>query len=737
MAEVKQEVKQENLKEVKSPPVEDNQKSGSPKQPEPPKAEPQKEEQQRKAEPEKPKQDSSQKAENPQKQEPDLTQAQAPRDFYKTSDNNRTEATYVPGEAPKERAEKAEDPSKAKGSREADKTEKISDRREPPKDDSQKSDKKVEEGRTDKREEDRNKNNYTQEVKSKHGKVEADPKISSDEGVRARSSESPGSKEKSAPGDSDRSDVQQFRKGAEAVADRKTELRTETQQPRTSTESIFDRTAHTRPETQPQQKGSQPVVDNTLQTQKVAEVTLDKAAPQLQKSPETLGVKTETPQAQNRSEVGTPKPSSIEKQPEQKTIVTEQISTPRPTTARDLVVQNEPVRIIEAVRQVPPEIAVRLTAQIVERFPMKAEAPRIEKRPTASHARQELFKSKVVEPRRIAAPALNTRIRELVAATREVSLQRNVVRTKYGVDAKKELLKDNTSLLKRLRGADRRESIVSKPLQELDRLVIKYSPPLAVKTAAEKTTDKTINKILEKIAEVRKAPEIIIKVFETVTAISTSAERLLSKLKDPSLEKLLPPETLSKLQGLIQELIRSSLPLGTDPEGLTPERLQSLKSKIEELIAKMREELLHLDISEDDISDLIDVLESLNELEALEELLLEELILLEEPSTFEEVLAEENVIIMPKEEEEEVEEVFILEGYVIDSETELGLPHVEVYGGLLGREITDSDGYFSFINIPKSTYITIGLDPELGRCEPEIFSITISNNEMVRFFLTR
>ena len=96
MAEVKQEVKQENLKEVKSPPVEDNQKSGSPKQPEPPKAEPQKEEQQRKAEPEKPKQDSSQKAENPQKQEPDLTQAQAPRDFYKTSDNNRTEATYVP-----------------------------------------------------------------------------------------------------------------------------------------------------------------------------------------------------------------------------------------------------------------------------------------------------------------------------------------------------------------------------------------------------------------------------------------------------------------------------------------------------------------------------------------------------------------------------------------------------------------------------------------------------------------
>lgn len=697
MAEVKQEVKQENLKEAKAPPVENNQKGGSPKQPEPPKAEPQKEEPQKRAEPDKTKQETSQKTENQHRQDPDLTQAQAPRDFYKANETSTAEATYVPGESPKEKGEpkEAKKTTEAKGGEKSKGPEEI------------KEEPKRERNFKDPEEQKKSGSNQSTESSSK----------SSAEAKHVRSEQEPGKPQSGVEQKTDRSQ-QRFEVGARPSA--KITEDKEGSVPRRDESGVRPTSV------------SKATEDKDAATRTAPSKNLDIEIPKKTSTSDTQVKSAETKEPQRNIVVESPqkrveisKPETSRKEP----VSVSSKDQPQLAPARVVHKEITPGRVIETIRHVAPEIAVRLTAQIVERFPIRAENPVVEKKTVTAQRRQEHFKAKVVEPKRIAAPNLNNRIQELIAAVREVSLQRNVVRTRYKVEAKKELLKDNTSLLKRLRADERKESLIFKPLQELDRLVIKYSPPLAVKAASEK--------ILEKLIEARKAPEIMIKVFETVTAISTSAERLLQKLRDPSLEKLLPPETLSKLQGLIQELVRSSLPLGTDPEGLTPERLQSLKSKIEELIAKMREELLHLDLTEDDLSDLIDVLESLNELEALEELLLEELILLEEPSTFEEVLAEENVIILPEEAEEDVEEVFILEGYVIDSETELGISNVEVYGGLLGRELTDSDGYFSFINIPKGSFITIGLDPELGRCEPEIFSVTVSHNEMVRFFVTK
>lgn len=706
MREVKPEIKQENLKDAKAPaPSQEKSNEGQKSNAENPKVNP---------EPEKAKQETPPKIENAAKPEPDLKSAQAPRDFYKTGEGNN-----IPGEVPKDSA--TADP---KGSQAG-------------------------------------AGNKTEHLGSS-------PKPSRDEkmndGERTRETDQSFFK-----GKPDKSRVSEEKTGGEKTEDRKAE-QTNSEKSRTpdrDNKSSSDRLSADRSPGHPSERVEAKSPDQKQTTERTEAKIPEQKPPQdlaeknVKAAPKPSEQRASDPSPIERIKTGTllserVQGESIAPKPQLPDVnvtsqkSSEQIATPVPTKVPEVrvVVQasgkasSEGMVTPKTMEQlgvradipskssVPPEVMVRLTAQIVERFPVRAEPPKVQQRVAVAQKRQEHFKSKVLDTKRIPAPALNDRTRELVAAVREVSLQRNIVRSKFGIEAKKELLKDSTSLLKRLRAEDRKESLIFKPLQELERLIVKYSPPLAVKTGVEK-------RMLEKLPDLRKAPEIMIKVFETVTAISTSAERLLSKLKDPSLEKLLPPETLSKLQGLIQELVRSSLPLGTDPEGLTPERMQSLKSKIEELIAKMREELLHLDLNSDDLSELIDILESLNELEALEELLLEELILLEEPSTFEEVLQEENVIILPEEPEEEIEEVFVVEGWVIDSVTELGISGVEVFGGLIGREITDSDGYFAFNNIPKNTFLTIGLDPDLGECEPEVFSVTVSHNEMVRFFVTR
>jgi hypothetical protein len=710
----KQEVKQENLKDAKAPKAQEESKEAPKTKTESSKPTP---------EPEKPKQETTEKVENRKQQEPDLKNAQAPRDFYKTGNG-----TQVPGEVP-QNSTRAEDKSSSGGS--SNKGESLGGSRKAP-----------QENKTTDGERPSERDQGFLKGKEEKTKAFAEKEIK--EGVEERKVE-PGNREQrqsinqSEKSNSDRVNTD----STSSKPPDRSETRASEYKPAQVRDNAETRIPdHIQPKDVTQAKLEEPQ-KSLEKTERLTEIKpLEKAttgtvlSERLQGEPivpKTQPVELNVPQQKSLEQTATPRGPSVIRNNVPEVRVSGQASGKAPLESS---VSGPPKAIEQVVAKAeipskvsrPPEVMVRLTAQIVERFPVRAEPPTIKQRRVVAQKRREIFKSKVLDAKKIPAP--NDRIRELVAAVREVSLQRNVVRTKCGIEAKKELLKDSTSLLRRLRAEDRNESSIFKSLKELDRLVVKYSPPLAVKTGVER-------RIEEKLPELRKAPEIMIKVFETITAISTSAERLLSKLRDPSVEKLLPPETISKLQGLIQELVRSSLPLGTDLEGLTPERIQSLKSKIEELIAKMREELLHLDLNSDDISELIDILESLNELEALEELLLEELILLEEPSTFEEVLQEENVIILPEEPEEEVEEVFVVEGWVIDSVTELGISGVEVFGGLIGREITDSDGYFAFTNIPKNTFLTIGLDPDIGKCEPEVFSVTVYHNEMVRFFVTR
>lgn len=786
MRQLKDQPKQEDLKGAKGPqpPVEPKNKN-----PEPPKAEPTKVEQ--------PKEQPKLKEVDPPKQEqlqkhpPDLSQAQAPRDFYKSGE--KPEAKYVPGEVNK----KPQSPKESRKNKEVDSTKEtnISDKpskeeREFPQTKSEKQSfeetKKVyssdrqnyfNEAKIEKRE--LNKDPETREIKTdnigesqKQDIKGSQQSLPAEQPTERRANESTPKAEFIRDKEIDPSTKQAYSKPAslkdpESVI-AKSEVRSDqplskvevgsnkqNEIPFKSSEKMEPK-KESQPELKPSVGNSQPserileppkTKDTVNYTQESKPVVITfqptekrSEAPKIDvvvtSTSESKSIVVPSPRVEisnkstdsptTKKEILSPSPVPLKEKPTEGIVTSKQ--------SESTVSKREPVKDIIGslksevkIRPVNPEIVVRLTTQLVERFPPTAPPPRVERQAVLMRKRQEIFKDKIVPPKRV--PIQENRLRELVAAVREVSIQRNVVRTKFGIEAKKELLKDNTSLLRKLRAEEKKESVLFKPFQELERLVVRYSPPLAVKTGAQK--------MVEKLVENRKAPEIMIKVFETATAISTSAERLLQKLKDPSLEKLIPPETLSKLQGLIQELIRTSLPLGTDPEGLSTERLQSLKSKIEELIAKMREELLNLDLESDDLSELIDVLESINELEALEELLLEELILLEDPRTFDEVLDQENVVLLPEEKEGEIEEVFTLEGYVIDSKTELGIQGIEVFGGLLGREITNNEGHFAFLNIPKDTYVTIGLDPELGKCEPEIFSVTVSSNEMIRFIITK
>ena len=227
----------------------------------------------------------------------------------------------------------------------------------------------------------------------------------------------------------------------------------------------------------------------------------------------------------------------------------------------------------------------------------------------------------------------------------------------------------------------------------------------------------------------------VVRVIEQASNAVKLAVKVLQGIELVENRRAIPPETLVKIKGIIQDLIRSTLPIGNDPDSITPERMEQLRARIMQLLAQAKEELMSLDASGEALEDLIEVLEDLNQLEFLEEQLLEELLLLEDPHSFDEVLLEEHVElfkIVPEKKEDEIEEVYVLSGHVVHKETAMAMANVVVYGGLLGTCITDELGSFAFHNIPAGTMVTIGLDPEFIS-DPVIFQGVIEAHSTVLF----
>lgn len=238
-----------------------------------------------------------------------------------------------------------------------------------------------------------------------------------------------------------------------------------------------------------------------------------------------------------------------------------------------------------------------------------------------------------------------------------------------------------------------------------------------------------------KEAEAKLPIVAFMRVIEQASTAVNLAIKVLQGIESVESRRSLPPEALTQIKGIIQDLIRSTLPMGSDPDAITPERIEQLRSRILQLLAQAKEELMTLDASGEALEDLIEVLEDLNQLEILEEQLLEELLALEGPQDFEEVLLEERVEIfkeLPKKEEDEIEEVFAVSGQVLHRESSMPMSNVVVYGGLLGTCLTDERGDFIFQNIPSGTFITLGLDPELNS-DPVVFQGVIEGHTVVTF----
>lgn len=238
-----------------------------------------------------------------------------------------------------------------------------------------------------------------------------------------------------------------------------------------------------------------------------------------------------------------------------------------------------------------------------------------------------------------------------------------------------------------------------------------------------------------KDAEAKLPIVAVMRVIEQASTAVNLAVKVLQGIESVESRRSLPPEALTQIKGIIQDLIRSTLPMGSDPEAITPERIEQLRSRILQLLAQAKEELMTLDASGEALEDLIEVLEDLNQLEILEEQLLEELLALEGPQDFEEVLLEERVEIfkeLPEKEEDEVEEVFAVSGQVLHRDSGKPMSNLVVYGGLLGTCLTDELGEFIFQNIPSGTFITLGLDPEL-KSDPAVFQGVIEAHTVVAF----
>lgn len=227
----------------------------------------------------------------------------------------------------------------------------------------------------------------------------------------------------------------------------------------------------------------------------------------------------------------------------------------------------------------------------------------------------------------------------------------------------------------------------------------------------------------------------VMRVIEQASTAVTLAIKVLQGIESVEAKRALPQEALTQIKGIIQDLIRSTLPIGSDPDSITPEKIELLKSRIMQLLAQAKEELMTLDASGEALEDLIEVLEDLNQLELLEEQLLEELLALEGPHDFDEVLLEEHVELIkevPEKEEDQVEEVLVITGRVIHKETNKPMSNLVVYGGLLGTCLTDELGEFTFINIPPGTFVTLGLDPEYIS-DPVIFQSVIEAHTTLEF----
>jgi len=225
-------------------------------------------------------------------------------------------------------------------------------------------------------------------------------------------------------------------------------------------------------------------------------------------------------------------------------------------------------------------------------------------------------------------------------------------------------------------------------------------------------------------------------------------EQSLSVIKTLQTEvKNIPQEVFESFKSLLQDLIRSALPLSTDPESLDPEQIARLMTKIRGILSQLRDQAI---TSGDDLSyldDLFDLIEEMELLELIEIELLEELLALEEARDIETLLEQEEALaeieaiirrdaykklLEEQQKENEVVEVFSLLVKVVD-ENDLPQQGILVYGGQLGVYSTNDFGEVKFENIEPETFVIIGLDPDLGVSKPDSFSMSITQHESVQF----
>jgi len=229
-------------------------------------------------------------------------------------------------------------------------------------------------------------------------------------------------------------------------------------------------------------------------------------------------------------------------------------------------------------------------------------------------------------------------------------------------------------------------------------------------------------------------------------------EQSLSVIKTLQSEiKNIPQEVFESFKSLLQDLIRSALPLSTDPESLDPEQIARLMTKIRGLLSQLRDQAIACGEDLSYLDDLLDLIEEMELLEQIEIELLEELLALEEARDVETLLEQEEALaeieaiirrdaykklLEEQQKEDEVVEVFSLLVKVVD-ENDLPQQGILVYGGQLGVYSTNDFGEVKFENIEPETFVIIGLDPDLGISKPDSFSMSITQHESVQFKIFR